>query len=360
MATIATNANPDVPAASGKLTGRRRFLDACGCCPVDRPPVWLMRQAGRALPEYRELKEKHSFLELVQTPELAAEVTLQPIRRFGFDAAILFSDILVIPEALGQPYRFRDAGGMVMDFAVHKPADVERLSVERVTERLAYVDRALRRLRKELADQTALIGFAGSPWTLATFMMERGSAEKYTRALHLFRDDRKTFYVLAEKLTAAITAYLQMQINAGADALQIFDSHGGLLAPLDFWEASGRWMKEIISGLRPPDSGLPVIVFSLGTHGNWDDLLATGASVLGIDWQFPLAYARRLLPTHIALQGNLLPALLSDTTPEVVAQETRSVLEAMRGRPGHVFNLGHGLPPTARLENIAALVETVK
>src|SRR5208283_488615 len=237
MAAIATNANADAPAASGQLTNRRRFLDACRCRAVDRPPVWLMRQAGRALPEYRELKQKHSFLELVQTPELAAEVTLQPIRRFGFDAAILFSDILVIPEALGQPYRFRDTGGVVMDFAVRRQEDIDRLSVKPVTGRLAYVDQALRRLRKELGDQTALIGFAGSPWTLATFMMEGGSAEKYTRALNLFREDRRTFYALAEKLTAAVTAYLQMQIAAGVDALQIFDSHGGLLAPTEFQEA---------------------------------------------------------------------------------------------------------------------------
>ena len=376
MAAIATNANADAPAASGKLTKRRRFLDACHCRATDRPPVWLMRQAGRALPEYRELKEKRSFLELIQTPGLAAEVTLQPVRRFGFDAAILFSDILVIPEAMGQPYRFRETGGLVMDFAVRTKADIERLSVERVVERLGYVDQALRLVRKELGDQTALIGFSGSPWTLATFMMEGGSAEKYTRALSLFREDRKTFYAFAEKLTAAITAYLQMQINAGVDALQIFDSHGGQLAPTEFQEASGRWIKDIVAAIgmpasgtaqgaafaepAVPEAGAPTIVFSLGTHGNWDDLLATGASVLGIDWQFPLAHARRLLPADIALQGNLAPALLNDAAPEVVARETRAVLEAMRGRKGHIFNLGHGVPPNAKLENIAALVETVK
>jgi uroporphyrinogen decarboxylase len=381
MSAIATNANADAPAAPDKLTNRRRFLDACRCCAVDRPPVWLMRQAGRALPEYRELKEKHSFLELIQTPDLAAEVTLQPVRRFGFDAAILFSDILVIPEAMGQSYRFRDTGGLVMDFAVRTKADIERLSVERVTERLSYVDRALRLVRKELGDRTALIGFSGSPWTLATFMMEGGSAEKHTRALKLFHEDRQTFCKLAEKLTAAITAYLQMQINAGADVLQIFDSHGGQLAPTEFPEASGRWMRDIVSQLsggarhsvRAEDpqiddgahgvtrpANIPVIVFSLGTHGNWDDLLATGASVLGIDWLFPLAHARRLLPANIGLQGNLAPALLNDATPEMVAQETRAVLESMRGRKGHIFNLGHGVPPNAKLENIAALVDTVR
>ena len=367
--------------ASVPLSNRQRFLDACHCRATDRPPVWLMRQAGRALPEYRALKEKYSFLELVQTPELAAGVTLQPVRRFGFDAAILFSDILVIPEAMGQTYRFRETGGVVMDFAVRSRADIEKLSVEQVCERLSYVDKALRLLRKELGDQTALIGFSGSPWTLATFMMEGGSAEKYTRALSLFREDPKSFNTLAEKLTAAITVYLKMQIVAGVDALQIFDSHGGHLDAGEFQEASGRWMREIVSqlsggarhsvraavaeikdgahGVTRPAS-VPVIVFSLGTHGNWDELINTGASVIGIDWQFSLAQARKLIPEGIGLQGNLAPSLLSDATPDVVARETRTVLEAMRGRAGHIFNLGHGLTPGAKLENIAALVETVK
>jgi uroporphyrinogen decarboxylase len=327
---------------------------------VDHPPVWLMRQAGRALPEYRKLKEKYSFLELVQSPELACEVTLQPIRRFGFDAAILFSDILVIPEAMGQAYRFRETGGVVMDFAVQSREDIEKLSVERVVEGLAYVDKALRLVRKELGDATALIGFSGSPWTLATFMMEGGSVPKYGRALTLLREDPRTYFALAEKLTAAIAAYLQMQIAAGVDALQIFDSHGGHLAPMEFQEASGRWIGDIISALRTPHSTLPIIVFSLGTHGNWPDLIATGANIIGIDWQTSLAEARRLIPEGIALQGNLAPALVNDATPEAVATETRAALEAMRGRAGHIFNLGHGLTPGAKLENIAALVETVK
>ena len=339
-----------------KLTSRVRFLEACHCRAVDRPPVWLMRQAGRALPEYRKLKEKHTFVELVQNPELATEVTLQPVRRFGFDAAILFSDILVIPEAMGQAYRFRETGGVVMDFTVHNRADIDRLSVEKVTERLSYVDKALRLLRRELGDQTALIGFAGSPWTLATFMMEGASVPKYSRALALYREDSKTYFALAEKLTSAITTYLEMQIDAGADALQIFDSHGGHLAAGEFQEASGRWMQDIIAKLG---GKVPVIAFSLGTHENWSDLISIGANVLGIDWQTALGDVRKLIPETIALQGNLAPSLLSDTTPQVVARETLTVLEAMRGRTGYIFNLGHGLTPGAKLENIAALVETV-
>ncbi|HEY5233217.1 MAG TPA: uroporphyrinogen decarboxylase [Verrucomicrobiae bacterium] len=343
--------------AAPALTNRQRFLAACRCKAVDRPPVWLMRQAGRALPEYRKLKEKHSFLELVQTPELAAEVTLQPVRRFGFDAAILFSDILVIPEAMGQPYRFRETGGIGMDFKIQSAADIEKLSVEHVCEKLSYVAAALKILRAELGDETALIGFSGSPWTLATFMMEGGSAEKFTKAKALFDSGKKTFFALMEKLASAVTAYLQMQISAGADLLQIFDSHGGHLPAADFQEASGRWMREIVSSLRPQ---VPVTVFSLGTHGNWDDLAATGASVLGVDWQFSLAEARKILPHDIGIQGNLDPALLAGATPETVAAETNRLLAEMRGRDGYIFNLGHGVPPNAKLENIVALVETVK
>jgi uroporphyrinogen decarboxylase len=345
------------PPGKSALTARNRFVRAARCEAVDRPPVWLMRQAGRALPEYRKLKEKFSFVELVQNPELAAEVTLQPVRRFGFDAAILFSDILVIPEAMGQKYRFRETGGIEMDFAVSSKADIEKLSVEHVAERLSYVDKALRVLRKELGNETALIGFSGSPWTLATFMMEGGSAKKHARALALFREDRKTYFALAEKLTAAVTAYLKMQTAAGVDAVQIFDSHGGHLPADEFQEASGRWMRDIIANLG---GKVPVIAFSLGTHGNWSDLISTGANVIGIDWQTSMAEARKLVPETIGLQGNLSPALLAESTPKIVAAETGKILEAMRGRPGHIFNLGHGLTPAAKLENIAALVETVK
>ena len=348
---------PKPATAQTLLTARERFNRAARCQPVDRPPMWLMRQAGRALPEYRKLKETYTFVQLCQNPELAVEVTLQPIRRFGFDAAILFSDILVIPEAMGQKYHFKETGGVQMDFAVTSKADIEKLSVEHVVERLSYVDQALRSLRKELGDRTALLGFTGSPWTLATFMMEGASVPKYSRALQLFREDPKTYYALAEKLTAAITAYLQMQIATGIDALQIFDSHGGHLTATEFQDASGRWTDQIIANLG---GKVPVINFSLGTHGNWPDLIASGANVLGIDWQTSIAEVRKFIPPHMAMQGNLSPVHIAESTPEVVAAETKKILEAMRGRPGHIFNLGHGLTPAAKLENIAALVDTVK
>jgi uroporphyrinogen decarboxylase len=338
------------------MTNRERFLKACHCRPADHPPVWLMRQAGRVLPEYRALKEKHTFLELVQTPELAAEVTLQPIHRFGFDAAILFCDILVVAEGLGQRYQFRDRGGIEMEFLLKSAADIDRLQVDAVTERLQYVAEALPLIKSALAGRTALIGFAGSPWTLANFMIEGGGVKEYTKAKALFYSDPPLFARLLEKLTQAVSAFLQLQIDAGADAVQIFDSLGGVLSDGDFAAASGRWMKQIVGSLK---GKAPVIVFSKGTHGNWDDLVATGAQVLGVDWNVRLADVSARLPDRVGVQGNLDPFLLT-TTPAVVAAETSRILREMRGRPGHIFNLGHGVPPNAKLENIESLVSAVR
>jgi len=338
------------------MTNRQRFLDACHCRAVDRPPVWLMRQAGRALPEYRELKAKHDFLELVRTPELAAEVTLQPIRRFDFDAAILFSDILVAAEGLGQGYRFRDGGGIQMDFPLRERSDITRLDTAALPEKLDYIPRAIRLLKKSLGEKTALIGFAGSPWTLANFMLEGGSAREFTRAKNLFHSQPETFSLLMETLTAAVTKLLQMQIAAGADAVQIFDSLGGLLSQDDFAGGSARWMKQIISALG---ATVPVIVFSKDVHNHWGTLVETHANVLGIGPGIRLAEVRKLVPAHVGLQGNLNPALLTATLPEVIA-ETGRILEEMRGARGYIFNLGHGVPPDAKLDNISALVQTVK
>jgi uroporphyrinogen decarboxylase len=338
------------------MTNRQRFLDACHCRVVDRPPVWLMRQAGRALPEYRELKARHDFLELVRTPELAAEVTLQPIRRFDFDAAILFSDILVAAEGLGQSYRFRDGGGIQMDFPLRERNDIARLEVAALPEKLDYVPRALRLLKKSLGEKTALIGFAGSPWTLANFMLEGGSAREFARAKNLFQEQHDVFRFLMEKLTVAVTKLLEMQIAAGADAVQIFDSLGGLLPRDDFEAASARWMKQIISTLG---RAVPVIVFSKDVHDNWQALVETDANVLGIGPGIRLAEVRKRVPASVGLQGNLDPALLT-ATPREAAAETQRILEEMRGARGHIFNLGHGVPPDAKLENISALVETVK
>jgi uroporphyrinogen decarboxylase len=314
-----------------------------------------MRQAGRCLPEYRALKEKHSFVNLVRTPELAAEVTLQPIRRFDFDAAVLFSDILVIPEAMGQPYHFREQGGIEMDFSVRTASDIQRLEHQGVADRLGYVAEAITRTRTALEGRTALLGFAGSPWTLANYMIQGGGSES-TEPKALFYTQPALFGELLEKLTLAVTEFLQLQIDAGVDAVQIFDSAGGALADNVFEAASGRWIREIITRLRQQ---VPVILFSRGTHGQWDLLTSTGANVLSVDWTQPIGDVRAALPANVGVQGNLDPALLA-TTPQVVADETTRILQAMAGRRGHIFNLGHGVPPTAKLDCIAALVDTVR
>lgn len=342
----------DVP-----LTHRDRFLAACHCKALDHPPVWLMRQAGRSLPEYRALKEKHSFLELVRTPELAAEVTLQPIRRFGFDAAVLFSDILVVPEAMGQPYHFRETGGGIeMEFAVTSAKEIHRLDQDRALDRLRYVADALDLIKPALSGKTALLGFAGSPWTLARYMVEGSSSGKKDRAKELFYSEPLLFAGLMEKITSVVTDFLLLQIAHGAEAVQIFDSNGDILADAAYEEASGRWIRQIITALG---NKVPVILFSRGVPNRLDALVSTGANLLSVDWPQSLAEARRLLPANVGVQGNLDPFLLT-TTPALVAAETTRILHEMKGLQGHVFNLGHGVPPNAKLECIQALLDTVR
>ncbi len=314
-----------------------------------------MRQAGRYLPEYRALKEKHSFLEMVRTPELAAEVTLQPLRRFALDAAIIFSDILVVPEALGQGYKFRDAGGIEMEFRLENRSQLDRLDPTGVADRLSYVGAALARVKTELQGRQALLGFGGSPWTLATYMVEGGSSEDFSLIKKLFFTDRAFFNALLEKLTAALIEYFRLQIKAGADAIQIFDSWGGIIAGQDYEAASLRWIRAIIAAL-PRD--FPVIVYAKGTAAQLTDLAFSGARVLGVDWTVDLGIVRRLVPDNIAVQGNLDPVLMA-TTPEIVRHEASRLLETMRGTRGHIFNLGHGITPEAGLDCMHALVETV-
>lgn len=343
-------------AAKPAYTSRDRFLDAAQCRATDRPPIWMMRQAGRCLPEYRALKEKYTFLDLVRTPDLATEVTLQPVRRFGFDAAILFSDILVIPEAMGQGYHFRETGGVQMEFKVRNASDIARLKTDAVEERLHYVTEALRLLKDQLAGKTALLGFSGAPWTLANFMLDGGSTPHHTAALKLFRSNPKLLNTLLEKLATAVTAYLKMQIAAGADAVQIFDTHASLLPDESFEAASGQWIRRIVKEL---EGEVPVIVFAKGTR-DWKTLFGLGANVLGLDCAVDLAEARERFPKKVALQGNLDPELLLNLSPAELAVKTKQLLEKMRGRPGYIFNLGHGVPPTTPLENIASVVNTVK
>ena len=338
------------------MTSRDRVLAACAGTALERPPLWVMRQAGRYLPEYRALKAPSSFLHMVRTPELATEVTLQPLRRFALDAAILFSDILVIPEALGQGYQFRDGGGIGMEYRLETRAQVDALApADAVPEKLRYVADTLALLKKELAGSRALLGFGGSPWTLATYMVEGGSSEEFERIKQLFYTDRGTFDALLEKLTGALVTYFRMQIAAGADAIQIFDSWGGIIAGQDYEAASLRWIRQIVAAL-PAD--FPVILYAKGTAPHLCDQAFTGVRVVSVDWTNDLAVVRRTLPANVAVQGNLDPVLLN-TTPDIVRRETARLLESMRGTRGHIFNLGHGIMPHAKIECMQALVDTV-
>ncbi len=338
------------------MTSRERFLAACACQPLERPPIWVMRQAGRYLPEYRQLKSKSSFLEMVRTPELATEVTLQPLRRFALDAAILFSDILVIPEALGQGYHFRDEGGIAMEYRLETRAQIDALApTDAVTGRLRYVADALMMIKRELGDTKALLGFGGSPWTLATYMVEGGSSDEFERIKQLFYTERATFDALLEKITQALIAYFHLQIKSGADAIQIFDSWGGIIAGQDYEAASLRWIREIVQAM-PKD--FPIILYAKGTSPQITDQAFTGVRVLSVDWTSDLAIVRRNLPGNVAVQGNLDPVLMN-TTPDIVRHETTRLLASMKGHAGHIFNLGHGIMPHAKIECMQALVDTV-
>ncbi len=317
--------------------------------------MWIMRQAGRYLPEYRALKAKHSFVEMVRTPALAAEVTLQPLRRFPLDAAILFSDILIIPEALGQPYFFRDGGGIGMEYALDSAERIRALAPAGVADRLGYVPAALRLVRAELAGRTALLGFGGSPWTLATYMVEGGSSSDFSRAKALFFEEPVLFGEMMECLVEALVTLFTMKIEAGVDVVQIFDSWGAACPGALYEEMSLRWIRAVIARLP---AGFPVIVYAKGMAQHHAALASTGARALGVDWTVDLPALRDALPRDVAVQGNLDPVLMELNNAAAV-RETRALLGRMNGRTGHIVNLGHGITPRAKVENVAALVETV-
>jgi len=339
------------------MNSRERILAACRCQPVDQTPVWMMRQAGRFLPEYRELRQKHDFLNLVRTPELAREVTLQPLRRFPLDAAILFSDILVIPEALGQPYSFRDRGGIALDFALEQSSDLKRLQVPGAVDRLSYVFDAIRLLRSELGNDKALLGFGGSPWTLACYMIAGGSDPNCLPARRLFRLDPVFLSELLSLLSDLLAEYFLRKIEAGVDAIQIFDSWAALCPTIDYQEMSLKWIQRIIDQL-PRD--FPVIVFAKGMAHRWQDIQKAGATVVSCDWTTPVADFRKAWhEAGLAWQGNLDPVVLT-TDRETVIRETKRVLDLNQGLPGHIFNLGHGMIPQALPELVPDLCETIR
>ena len=336
------------------------FLRALRREPTERTPVWLMRQAGRYLPEYMETrKQAGDFLTLAGTPELAAEVTLQPIRRYGFDAAILFSDILILPHVMGLGLGFTPGEGPKFERPLRDPAGIDELPTPDPNDDTGFVMDAVRLIRRDLPAQVPLIGFAGSPWTVATYMIEGGSSKDFKLAKRMLLEHPEAADRLIRHLADSTADYLIAQAEAGADALMVFDSWGGVLSPAMFERFSLAGMARIVDRVREACGDLPVILFAKGCGGALESLADTGCDALGLDWTTRLADARRRVGDRVALQGNLDPAVLL-AGPEVVRRETRAVLDDFGPGSGHVFNLGHGITPDVPPEHVEVLVETVR
>lgn len=338
-----------------------RLLRALRRQPHDRTPVWIMRQAGRYLPEYRATRARAgSFMALCQTPELACEVTLQPLARFPLDAAILFSDILTIPDAMGLGLSFAEGEGPRFARPLRNAADIERLTAPDPERELGYVMDAVRLIRRELAGRVPLIGFAGSPWTLACYMIEGGGSSDFRLAKALLVEQPALMHRLLEVLTEAVIAYLAAQYRAGAQVLMVFDSWGGVLAPAHFREFSLRYLARIAQTLARGDGEqrAPLILFSKGANSHLHALADTGADALGVDWTIGLDEARRATGDRVALQGNLDPSVLY-AQPSAIRTEVARVLAEYGQGYGHVFNLGHGITPEVPVEHLAAAVAAV-
>jgi uroporphyrinogen decarboxylase len=343
-----------------------RFLRALRREPVDCTPVWLMRQAGRYLPEYRATRARAgSFLAMAKTPELACEVTLQPLARFELDAAILFSDILTVPDAMGLGLHFVEGEGPRFERPVRTAADVARLAVPDMQTELRYVMDAVALIRRELSGRVPLIGFAGSPWTVACYMVEGGGSENFARIKSLALDEPALLHRLLEVVTDATIAYLAAQRAAGAQALQVFDTWGGTLPPALYREFSLRYLQRIAREL-PRGEGAqrtPLILFGKGNAPYLEELADSGAEALGVDWTVGLDEARRRVGSRVALQGNLDPAALYASPESIRREVARALADYANGgdgtNTGHVFNLGHGLSPDMDPEHVRALVDAV-
>ncbi|MFQ5651193.1 MAG: uroporphyrinogen decarboxylase [bacterium] len=332
------------------------LIRACRQEPVERTPVWIMRQAGRYLPEYQAVRAKADFMTMCRTPELAAEVTLQPVEIIGVDGAIIFSDILVIPAAMGMALHFHEGRGPVFEKPLRKQEDFARLEPLQPQEQLAYVLDALKLVRKELAGQVPLIGFAGAPWTLAAYMVEGHGSRNFVEIKRLMYSEPALLHGLLDRLSDAVADFLCAQIAAGAQVVQIFDSWAGILTPASFRDFSLPYLRKVVE--RVNTQGAPVIVFARDAGHSFDALADIGADVLGVSWTEDLALARRAVKGRVALQGNLDPCVLF-SRPEVIEQEVRKVLNKAGRGPGHIFNLGHGILPETPVENARALVEFV-
>jgi len=338
-----------------------RFLRALLKEPVDMTPVWMMRQAGRYLPEYKASRAKAGdFMTLCKTPELATEVTMQPLDRFPLDAAILFSDILTVPDAMGLGLYFSEGEGPRFERPLRTKADIDKLFTPAMDEELGYVMDAVSMIRRELDGRVPLIGFTGSPWTLATYMVEGSSSKEYAKVKGMLYDQPKLMHQLLDKLADTIIEYLNAQIEHGAQAVMIFDTWGGVLTTRDYKEFSLRYMQKIVDGLKRENDGrkVPVIMFSKGGCQWLEAQAEVGADALGLDWTLDIGVARERVGDKVALQGNMDPCVLY-ASPERIKEEVATILKSYGKGSGHVFNLGHGIHQFVDPEHAKAFIEAV-
>ncbi len=331
------------------------LLKALSGKPVERPPVWMMRQAGRYLPQYMKLREKYGFFERCQTPELACEITLQPVDIIGVDAAILFSDILVVPQAMGLEVQLIESKGPFLPDPVKAASDLHRVCIPDVHEKLQYVFDAIQLIKKELNSRVPLIGFAGAPWTLLCYMVQGKGSKTFDEAKAFCYTQPRVTHQLLQMITSTTIAYLEAQVEAGADVIQIFDSWGGLLGPADFETISLQYIRQIVTALKDK---VPVIVFAKGAWHSLDAMAETGARALGIDWCITPQMARSLAGDKVTLQGNFDPAKLLSPIP-VIKKEVEAMLAAFGGER-YIANLGHGILPNIPVDHARAFVDTVK
>ncbi len=333
------------------------FLRACKKLPLERTPVWIMRQAGRYLPEYRAIREKADFLTMCKTPELAAEVTIQPVQLIGVDAAIIFSDILVIPEAMGMQFEMIESKGPVFHKPLRTSDDIKNLKQVEPEKDLKFVLDAISLAKRQLNGAVPLIGFSGSPWTLLTYMVEGKGSKNCCSIKKFIYNEPKLAHIALDKLSKAVTEYLSAKIEAGADAVQIFDTWGGILSPKDYEEFSLRYIKYVIELIKRNDE--PVIVFSKGVHSKLEEIANSGADVVGIDWTIELGEVRNKIGAKVSLQGNMDPTILY-APKEKIKEEVKRILSSYGKGSGHIFNLGHGILPDVDPENAKAFVNFVK
>lgn len=333
------------------------FLRACKKLPVERTPIWIMRQAGRYLPEYRAVRAKADFLTMCKTPELAAEVTIQPVDIIGVDAAIIFSDILVIPEAMGMQLEIHEGKGPIFHNPIRNENDANQLKKIDPTKELKYVLDAVILTKQNLNGRVPLIGFSGSPWTLLTYMVEGRGSKNFSEVKKLIYNRPELAHSILDKLSDTISEYLSAKIESGCNAVQIFDTWGGILSQKDFLEFSLPYVQKIISQIKKNDE--PIIFFAKGVHHNIEKMGDIGADVIGLDWTMNLSEVRSKIGKRVALQGNLDPTVLY-ANKDYIKKEVISVLESFGYGSGHIFNLGHGVLPDVDPENVKALVQFVK